>query len=129
MLIHPAQGWRDEGGPTLGHRPKRWSNPERVESNPQARPQRRLLRIESARWAATVCEYAIKSAAVQIQKGETLKQMPHLRSLSIEVLFVVRVGGGVNRNTLHDLQAVPFQSDDLFGVIRQETHFADTKIY
>src|SRR6187549_2018101 len=59
---------------------------------------------------------------------DALQQMSHLEALRLEVALIVRIWVCLDRDEFHDLQAVSFQSDHLFRIIREEAHLSHAEI-
>jgi hypothetical protein len=56
------------------------------------------------------------------------ERVTHPQALGFQILFVVRIGGQGNGQLLDDLQAITFQADDFFRVVRQQADPAHSEI-
>src|SRR5215475_14933993 len=54
--------------------------------------------------------------------------MPQLRLFGLEIFRIMRIGFATYRHLLNHLQAVAFESDDLFRVIGQKTELTHSEI-
>src|SRR5437764_2003593 len=61
-------------------------------------------------------------------RNSSLEQVPHLDSLRLEVLGVVRIRFAPNRHLLDHLNSVTFQTDHLLRIVREETELPHTEV-